>query len=72
MNKSEQRDVTRTLGHLTAGRIAPDLAAGALATIHRSALTKRTQREVLDILEREHLTQYLVQVNGCYVPRVAA
>lgn len=72
MNKSEQRDVARTLGHLTAGRIAPDLAAGALATIHRSSLRKATKREIVEIMDREALTQYLVVVNGCYVPRVAA
>lgn len=72
MNKSEQREVTRTLDHLKAGRIAPDLAAGALATLHRSALTKVTKRELVEIMDREALTQYLVSVNGSLVSRVAA
>lgn len=72
MNKSETRDVNKTLAHLSAGRIAPDLAAGALATLHRSALTQKTKRELLAIMDREALTQYLVQTNGCFVPRVQA
>jgi hypothetical protein len=69
MNKSEQREVSRTLAHLSAGLIAPDRAAATLATLHRSAARKVTQRELTLIMDREALTQYLVTQNGCLVPR---
>lgn len=69
MNKAEQRDVAKTLAHLSAGRIAPDLAASALATLHRSALTKVTKRQLVEIMHCEALAQYLIWDNGCLVPR---
>ena len=69
MNKSEQREVTKTLARLNANLIAPDQAAAALAVLHRSAATTRTQRELTEIMDREALTQYLVRSNGCLVPR---
>ncbi len=42
MTKSEQSAVSRARQHAKA---APGLAAAALATLHRSARTQRTQRE---------------------------
>lgn len=68
MNQAENRDVERTLGHLKAGRIGPDLASSALATLHRSARTKRTQAELLQVMRDNQLLQHLKVVNGCYVP----
>ena len=59
MNKAEQREVKTTLSRLAAGLYTPDQAAGCLATVHRSALRKQTQREIEAILERESLFQYL-------------
>lgn len=69
MNKAEQREVTKTLALLNAKLIAPDIAATTLATLHRGALTKRTQRQLVEIMDREALTQYLFWENGCLVPR---
>ena len=69
MNKSEQREVDRAVGLLKAGLIEPAHAASSIATLHRSAMTKRSQSELLQVIESNGLAQHLRVVNGCYVPK---
>ena len=68
MTKSEQSAVSRARRH---AKVAPDLAAATLATLHRSARTQRSQREIQQAIDDECLSQYLVRVNGALVPRTA-
>lgn len=67
MNKSEQREVTKARN---IAKIDPNMAAGMLATLHRSVMTTRSKREILAVMDEECLTQYCVVTNGCYVLRV--
>jgi hypothetical protein len=67
MNKSEQREVTKARN---IAKIDPNMAANMLACLHRAALTARSQREILAVMDEECLTQYCEERNGCYVLRV--
>ena len=68
MNKSEQREVNRIIAHLNAGLISADMAAGELATLHRSARNQRSQAALLQTMQEQQLLRHLRVVNGCWVP----
>jgi acyl-CoA reductase-like NAD-dependent aldehyde dehydrogenase len=63
MNKSEQREVAKVR---QIAKIQPQIAAGMIAVLHRAALTSRSQREIVEVMEEEELMQHLTVVNGCY------
>lgn len=67
MNASEQRVITYAKKLILIG--APKAAAIDLATIHRSARTKRSQREIEELIDSLNLRSYLQVVNGCFIPK---
>lgn len=66
MNKSEQKAVDRAIAVVATH---PAAAAAALATLHRSALAKRTKLELEDLIEQNGLWPHLARQHGVIVPR---
>ena len=58
MNKSEQREVTRTIAHMQAGLITATDAVRSLAVVYRAGSGK-TQREVEALIRQFHLVSFL-------------
>jgi len=65
MTKNEQTEMTRASYYVTMGR--PDMAARAIATVHRSARSKATQAAALALIQKLNLTDRVTMVNGCLV-----
>lgn len=47
----------------------PAYAAASLATLMRSAASKKVSREIEGVIDELNLAPHLILVNGCYIPR---
>ena len=62
-----------TLAEVNKARLAatshPAYAATSLATLMRSATSRKVIREIESVIDELNLKPHLALVNGCYVPK---
>lgn len=66
MNKSTRAEVNKAR---SAAATYPAYAATSLATLMRSATSKKLAQEIENVIDELDLKAHLLLVNGCYVPR---
>lgn len=69
MNKATQREVQKVANTAASH---PAFAAATLATLLRSAPTRKTYVELFPLIDQFNLRDHMDVVNGCYVARVQA
>jgi hypothetical protein len=71
MNKSEQREVNKALA---VDKASNDIfgslyAARCIASLHRSAMSKRSQSDLMSVLIEHSLDKYCEWHSGCLIVR---
>lgn len=66
MNKSTLAEVNKAR---STAATHPSYAATSLATLMRSATSKKMAKEIEDVIDELNLKSHLVLVNGCYVTK---
>lgn len=66
MTRTEQHEIRKAVQYAA---IAPAVAAASLATLIRSTRSEATRQAAFKAINDENLSDHLVSVNGCLVPR---